>query len=92
MHLRSEEVTIAEVLKEHGYAVFKQAGRTFRQRHFADNKERAEVLANLDGVMPGNFGRPAAAVDVATHCRNGCNCAQVFEHLRPADITGVEFR
>ena len=46
---------IAEALKEHGYAVFKLDGKTFRQRHFADGKERAEVFANLDalGIDPG---------------------------------------
>ena len=41
---------IAEVLKERGYAVFKLAGKTFHQRHFADGNERAEVFANLDGL------------------------------------------
>ena len=48
---------IAEALKERGYAVFKLAGRTFRQRHFADDKERAEVLANLDALGIDPEGR-----------------------------------
>ncbi len=41
---------IAALLKARGYAVFKLAGRTFHQRHFADGRERAEVFANLDGL------------------------------------------
>ncbi len=47
---------IGAALKDHGYDVFKLAGRTFRQRHFADDAERAEVLANLDalGIDPGS--------------------------------------
>ena len=46
---------IGEALKERGYAVFKLDGKTFRQRHFADGKERTEVFANLDalGIDPG---------------------------------------
>ena len=46
---------IGEALKERGYAVYKLAGRTFRQRHFADDKEREEVFANLAalGIDPG---------------------------------------
>ena len=50
---------IAEALKAHGYAVYKLAGQTFRQRHFADSKERAEVFANLDalGIDPGPYER-----------------------------------
>ncbi len=41
---------IGEMLKDRGYAVFKLTARTFRQRHFADDKERAEVFANLDAL------------------------------------------
>ena len=41
---------IGEALKERGYGVFKLSGNTFRQRHFADGKERAEVFANLDAL------------------------------------------
>ena len=65
---------IAEVLKTHGYAVFKQAGRTFRQRHFADDKERAEVFANLDALGIDPEGRES----------NGWYHAEFF-FARPAD-------
>ncbi len=50
---------IAEMLEARGYSVFKLAGRTFRQRHFADRKEQAEVLANLADLGIDPAGREA---------------------------------
>jgi hypothetical protein len=38
---------IAAVLRSRGYAVYRQRGRTFRQRRFAGKEERREVLARL---------------------------------------------
>jgi SAM-dependent methyltransferase len=65
---------IAEMLKAHGYAVFKLDGKTFHQRHFADGKERAEVFANLD----------ALGLDPAGHESDGWYHAEFF-FARPAD-------
>ncbi len=65
---------IAEALKARGYAVFKLAERTFHQRHFADDKERAEVFANLD----------ALGIDPAPHESDGWYHAEFF-FARPAD-------
>jgi hypothetical protein len=41
---------IAEALTRRGYAVFKLAGRTFKQRRFAGRTESKEVLANLGSL------------------------------------------
>jgi len=38
---------IADVLKRSGHTVFRLVGQTFRQRRFADRREKDEVLANL---------------------------------------------
>ncbi len=65
---------IGEALKDCGYAVFKLGGRTFRQRHFADDIERAEVFANLD----------ALGIDPAPHESDGWYHAEFF-FARPAD-------
>ncbi len=65
---------IAAALKERGYDVFKLAGRTFHQRHFADGKERAEVFANLD----------ALGIDPAHHESDGWYHAEFF-FAHPAD-------
>ena len=48
---------IAEVLKGRGYALFKLAGQTFRQRRFADRNEESEVLSNLAGLGIDPAGR-----------------------------------
>ncbi len=65
---------IAGVLRQRGYAVFKMAGKTFRQRHFADRKEEAEVFANL----------AALGVDPAGRESEGWYHAEFFL-ARPAD-------
>jgi carnitine O-acetyltransferase len=48
---------IAATLASRGYAVFKLAGRTFKQRRFAGRTEFNEVLANLDtlGIDPARL-------------------------------------
>jgi hypothetical protein len=48
---------IAAGLAKRGYAVFKLAGRTFRQRRFAGRTEFNEVIANLEslGIDPTGF-------------------------------------
>jgi len=38
---------IAEMLRAYGYVVFRQRGRTYRQRRFASIEEKREVLARL---------------------------------------------
>jgi len=48
---------IASVLKHHGFAVFRLAGQTFRQRRFASRQERDEVLANLAALGIDPTGR-----------------------------------
>lgn len=65
---------IGEALKERGYEVYKLEGKTFRQRHFADGKERAEVFGNLD----------ALGLDPAPHESDGWYHAEFF-FARPAD-------
>jgi hypothetical protein len=48
---------IAATLASRGYAVFRLAGRTFKQRRFAGRTEFNEVLANLDtlGIDPARL-------------------------------------
>ncbi len=41
---------IAAMLKRRGYAVFKLDGQTFRQRRFANRKERGKVIARLEAI------------------------------------------
>ncbi len=74
---------IAAVLRAHGYAVFRLAGRTFRQRRFAGREEAAEVFANL-----GDLGLDPAGLE-----SGGWYHAEFFfawpASSRPAPLPGL---
>jgi hypothetical protein len=50
---------IAAALRKRGYAIFKLDGETFRQRRFANGRERREVLARLAALDVDPAGREA---------------------------------
>jgi hypothetical protein len=41
---------LATMLRSRGYIVFRQRGRTYRQRRFAGADEKQEVLARLESL------------------------------------------
>lgn len=49
--------SVAALLRDRGYDVFRLAGSTFRQRRFAGKEEAAEVIANLEqqGIDPSGL-------------------------------------